>query len=283
MDYKDGKWAGRIIELQRDDGTWGRCFHTLSRPDKSNPITTEQVLRRLRVLGFTLADEPIRKAVDCMTACLRGECQIDDYWEKTHDWALFTKLMLSTWVKLFDPENESAMSFACQWAEVVERAFASGSYDQSDYVAAYVSQFASRPRGGREINIADFYHVSLLRGVLTARTESLWLDYILSHPQGVYYIYEKLLREPPEVFTSKEASRYLAALELLTGYRLAGEKLGFAVDWLDAQKDVDGQWDFGPKANDGVYFPLSDSWRKAEDRKADCTERVNTFLRKLGS
>jgi len=70
------------------------------------------------VLGFTLEDEPIRKAVNCMTACLRGERKIDNYSAKKHDWDWFTKRMLSTWVKIFDPANEIALDFARQWAYV---------------------------------------------------------------------------------------------------------------------------------------------------------------------
>jgi hypothetical protein len=33
IDYKDSKWAHEIIELQKDDGSWG-YFHTLSNPSK---------------------------------------------------------------------------------------------------------------------------------------------------------------------------------------------------------------------------------------------------------
>jgi hypothetical protein len=64
MKHKEGKLASKIIELQNDDGTWGLAFHSLSRPNKKYPLTTEQALRRLKGLGFTINDTPIRKAVD---------------------------------------------------------------------------------------------------------------------------------------------------------------------------------------------------------------------------
>jgi hypothetical protein len=51
MNYKDGKWAKKIIELQHDDGSWG-YFHTLSNPSSNQPMTTEQALRRLEILGL---------------------------------------------------------------------------------------------------------------------------------------------------------------------------------------------------------------------------------------
>jgi hypothetical protein len=46
MDFKDGKWVKKILELQHKDGSWG-YFHTLSKPTSKQPITTEQALRRL--------------------------------------------------------------------------------------------------------------------------------------------------------------------------------------------------------------------------------------------
>lgn len=70
--YKNSKWASEIISLQKDDGSWG-YFHSLSNPSKQNRITTEQALRRLERLGFTINDEPIYKAVSYMQDCLVGK------------------------------------------------------------------------------------------------------------------------------------------------------------------------------------------------------------------
>jgi hypothetical protein len=253
----------------------------LNQSSAKRPLTTEQSLFRLKALGFDINDEPIRKTVDCMKACLRGERKIDDYWEKTHDWTLFTKLMLSAWVKIFDPSFDLSLSFERQWSDVIGNAFASGVFNQDDYVKAYISQFSKKPRGAREIDFVDFYHISLLQGILTQEIESLLLDYIISKPDGIFYIYRKPLNKFPVTFSSKESSHYLGALELLAGYESAKDRLGFAVDWLNENKDENGQWDFSSKSNDSAYFPLSDSWRNAKDRKVDCTERVNMFLRKI--
>jgi len=276
----DGKWACEIIALQNEDGTWGEMFHALSVPAKRYPLTTEQALRRLWVLGYAIEDEPIRKAVDYMKACLRGERKVDDYAEKGFDWPWFQRFMLSTWVRIFEPENELAGSFARQWGEIIEKAFERGAYDKEAYIAAFVAQF-SPGRGKRIPEFHNFYALNLLPGVLTARTESLLLDSILSWPGGIYYIYEKTLADLPEVFASKATSHYLNALEILARYGSAVEKLGFTVDWINAHRDENGQWDLGAKASDGVYFPLSDSWRRVEDRKADCTEQINRLLRRI--
>lgn len=63
-----------------------------------------------------------------------------------------------------------------------------------------------------------FYHAALLKGVLTQKTESLFLDYYLTKPDGMYYIYDKPLNKVSDVFASREASCYLAALEVLAEY-----------------------------------------------------------------
>lgn len=277
-DYKNGKWAAEIISLQNTDGTWGTMFHSLCPPNKRYPLTTEQALRRLQILGFTIKDAPIRKAVDCMTACLRGKRKIDDYWEKSHDWHLFTKLMLSTWVRIFEPDNEMALRFAKQWANVISKAFESGTYNDAAYIEAYISEFNSNPKGTRERDFADFYHLNLLKGILPYDIESSMLDYVISKSGGIYYIYSKPIMELPKVFKSKEASRYLEAIEILSGYKSAKEKLGFVIDWLEDNKDKNGQWDLGAQAKDNLHFPLSDLWRKPSDRINDCTYRIEKII-----
>ncbi len=141
-----------------------------------DPLTIEQALRRLKLLGFTILDEPIKKSVDCMVACLNGERKIDNYHEKGRDFS-----------------------------------------------------------------------------------------------------------ELPKEFQSVETSRYLEAIDILSGYKLAKEKLGFVVKWLEDNKDENGQWDLGVKAKDNLYFPLSDSWRSAECRKADCTAKIAAIIDKLKS
>lgn len=278
MDHKNGKWAKQILALRREDGLWGN-FHALSSPVKS--YTTEQALRRLRFLGYTIEDEPIQTAVTRMVLCIKGERKIDSYYEKKHDWPLFEKLMLSAWIRLFDPQNSAALQVAREWAALAEQAFEGGSYHQANDRRAFMELHGRKPKSTFETGFGMFYHAALLKDVLSPKTENLFLEYYLSKPDGMFYLYDRPLCQPPEIFASRASSHYLAALEVLAEYHSAKEKLQFAADWLSANRDETGRWDFGPKANDGIYFPLSDSWRKVEDRKKDCTERVVAFLNKI--
>lgn len=121
--------------------------------------------------------------------------------------------------------------------------------------------------------------------------DNKWVQQILSFQQDdgswghFHTLSQPTKKQPmttePEQFASRKASRYLSAMELLSDYSLAPEKLSFVVDWLKSQQDDNGLWDMGSTVKDGIHFPLSDSWHKTEDRKRDCTSRVLRLLDKL--
>jgi hypothetical protein len=275
--YKDTKWAKQIISLQEDDGKWG-WFHSLSQFSNSS-ITTEQALRRLERLGYTIEDECIQKAVSYMNDCLIGENEIPDRKEKAHDWSIFTSLMLATWIRRFTCDNLPANQVAKKWADVISGAFISGTYHHEAYVSAYYDIW--KPKGGRLVDFMNFYHISLLTGGLEEETELAFMDYVMQKDGGIYYIYGDKLCILPQNFESKKASYYLAAIELVSKYTHARHQLDFVVEWLNSNKNGDGTWDMGKTVNDKIYFPLSNDWRKRETREADCTERITRLIGEL--
>lgn len=282
---KDSKWAKEIISQQKSDGLWG-YFHTLSEPNKKYPLTTEQALYRLYILGYTIEDEPIQKTVDYMSMCLYGKREMPDRREKTHDWDIFTNLMLSTWIRKFTKNNTLANTIADAWASVISFAFAEGEYNHIKYIKAYEDTFGIKPQGGRLVDFVSFYQVSLVDDRLTEKTESKVFDYILNHKNGIYYIYDRpvgnsVLSVLPECFASKKASRYLGAIEILSAYRSNIYKLNFVKDWIESNRNENGKWDMSSKVNDKVYFPLSDNWKNKSVREADCTYRIQNLLKTL--
>lgn len=88
--YKNGKWANKILSMQHPDGSWG-CFHTL-RSGSKTPITTEQALTRLENLGYTENDECIKKSICYMETLLEG-LTLPEGNEKSSDFDVFVQLM----------------------------------------------------------------------------------------------------------------------------------------------------------------------------------------------
>jgi len=274
------KWVQQILDLQHEDGSWG-CFHTLSQPTKAQPMTTEQALRRLRILGLTKDDEPIARAIAYMEQNLKQPFPTV-FHEKKHDSKTYGDLMLATWIRLFDTKNEVALVTANKWARIITSAFQDGAYSNDRYVSAYEAGFVKlNPKAGCLADFVVFYQLALLPGLLSPELESAMLDYVLSHKRGIVYIYNSAVNVLPEVFASKNASWYLSAMELLAAYHSARSKLGFVVKWLLDNRNADGMWDMGAAVKDGIHFPLSDSWRKPEDRWRDCTYRIEKLLKSL--
>ena len=277
--HKDGKWAQNIIALQNPDGKWG-YFHSLSQFCDA-PITTEQALRRLERLGYTIEDNCIQKAVMYMDDCLTGKNAIPDRREKLHNWDIFTAMILAAWIRRFTLDNQNANQIAKQWAGIITHAFSGEIYNHQDYVFAYQETFGMKPQGGRFVDFVSFYPISMLTGCLDSSTEKALMRYVLSKQDGIYYIYDKNISNLPCNFKSREASRYLGAIELLSNYAFAKDQLQFVVKWLNENRNSNGKWDMGKAANDKVYFPLSDDWRKQATRESDCTERIETILKDL--
>ena len=78
-----------------------------------------------------------------------------------------------------------------------------------------------------------------------------------------------------------EARKIFGGAEHLQEYRNSIDMLHFASKWLYANQREEGNWDMGSEVKDGIYFPLSDNWKKKENRIADCTWRIRRLLDKL--
>ena len=285
-DYKNGKWAKKIIELQKDDGSWG-FFHTLSMPTSSQPITTEQAIGRLRRLGFTKDDTVIKKAISYMHDCLARKKEIPDRPEKRADWGIFTDLMLAACIRRFTDDDALANNIADNWKAVADAVFINGEYDSKVYTNAFYDII--KPKSGtikRNIELLRlnyYYPILLLAGKIEESIEKRYFDYIMNSETTYYYGHYGSIMQLPNNFQTKEASIYLAAIELYCEYpnMYCKNKLKFVIEWLNHNKTENGGWDMGAIVKNGTYFPLSDSWRTAELREKDCTYRIEKIISAL--
>lgn len=275
------KWVNQVLKRQNEDGGFG-YFHSLSTASvKRIPLTTEQALRRLKVLGLSKEDIYIQKAISYMEKYLKGEVDYPDRKEKLHDWTIFTQLITATQIRQFDLSNKAALTIAHRWTDIIEYAFSGNNYNQNLYEEAYKETFNKKPKGARLQDYANFYFLALLKGMLSKETEKKMLHHIINNPNGIYYVYDEAINSLPDKFASNKASRYLNAVELLAEYKEAKEMLQFIRVWLINNSDIDGLWDMGSSVKNGIEYPISDSWRKNINRKIDCTVRIMALQKKL--
>jgi hypothetical protein len=218
MDYKDGKWAKEIIEFQHANGSWG-YFHTLTKPTSKQPLTTEQALRRLEILGYTINDKPIQKTMKYLQNCLVGKDDIPDRAEKQLDWEKFRNLMISTWIKRFIPDDKRANDLSKKWAEIVNGSFVDSEFNQNNFLFLFY-KILSYDKTKKAIRFMTFYPISLVANNLSEDIDPVFFKYILDYDKGItYFNYAKPLNILPKYFESKEASAYIREIELLTEYK----------------------------------------------------------------
>ncbi len=170
---------------------------------------------------------------------------------------------------------------AKKWAGIVTIAFEDEEYNHQKYINAYLDVWEIEPHGGRLIDFVQFYIVSIVNGYLDRETEKRFLRHIINKSDGIYYTYEKCIRVLPCSFDSKNASLYLGCIELLAEYETAKYQLQFVVEWIKNNRGQNEKWDMGKNIKDGLYFPLSNDWRKPTIREFDCTNRISKLLAKL--
>jgi hypothetical protein len=281
MDFRTGTWARAILETQRPNGSWGQ-FHSRVAPYKDQ--TTEQALRRLHILGFTREDPPVRRALAYLRDCLQGRQTIPDRREKGAGWDCYVTLMLAAAIRIFDPSDPAIRRVVDQWRRVAAETFAAGTFDEIVYRRIFTDTFGISPCvHSRYADFSCRYPVELLAGVLDAATGAALVRHVLDHPSGLYYVCDGPIRTPPAFGTERRTSAWIGAIELLSLHpgEATGRELRFAEAWLEGIRDPAGEWDLGPAARDGIYLPLSDSWRSPDLRRADCTLRIGTLVEKL--
>ncbi len=167
------------------------------------------------------------------------------------------------------------------WLEIARRTFQSGAYNEGDEIQAHAELTGATVKDSYLV-LNGRYQLNVLGsmpGMLPDELERALLAWLWTRPDGIGYLGVPLYEAPP-CHQPGAFGRWLASLELLT--RLFPAWLDFAresVEWLWAQRGDRGLWDLGPKSSFSVYLPLSDSWRRREDRIFDWTTRVLILLR----
>jgi hypothetical protein len=246
-------------------------------------MTTEQALRRLEILGFTINDIPIQKTIKYLHNCLLGKENIPDRYEKGSDWKTYLDLMISTWIKRFTSDDKIANTISNKWAEIINNSFIENVFSQQEYESMYNRIFC--PEKDKHIwGFMNFYGVSILANIVSKNIEPAFFGYVINYPTGIYYFgYNKSISTLPVLFQSKKTGAYIRMIELLTSYKnkKCREKMFFIKEWFERNKSKDNEWDLGKSSRDNILLPLSDSWRKDEDRIKDCTFIMNKIMKKL--
>jgi hypothetical protein len=275
------KWVRELQETQIPDGTWGR-FHSRDSSLQNRFPTTELAIYRGLSLGLDKTSLILQNSIGYMQKVLNSETTWTDPIEKHEGWPINLKFITAATLARIDPSSLLIQQYAQRWTEVTQLTFQNGGYDPAAEKKAHL-QINGIKTQGKYLKLASLYPMLLLAttfGVLPKELECLYLDWVWHKEDGIYYIYGKCLNQPPAI-TSTHFQFWLEALAVFSGFKSWKIYTLEAVEWLWAQKGCDGLWDFGPAARNSFYFPLSDNWRDARDRKIDCSIMVLSLLRRF--
>jgi hypothetical protein len=183
---------------------------------------------------------------------------------------------------LIDKHHPRLDAYWDVWSEVLKVAFHSGKYDRQREIDALNSLLECRMKN--PVPFHKKYPLLILSATgkqLSGDLERVMLDFVMNAPLGIYYVYGKDLSVLPPIL-SRDFWNWCRAHQLLSRFRLWQELSTEAVNWIWAQRTAQGFWDLGSKISRKPFssFPLSESWRRPENRIIDSTVEMLGLLSK---
>lgn len=258
----------KLRKTQQEDGSFGP-FHSMS---TNGLMTTEKALRRMYSLSFKRDSDILDKSIEYLRNLLHNKIVMPDRVEKVIPWAVFSELMFSAWLTLFNSLDEKVYDNRYKWNRVISLSNINGKFSYDVYKKEFQKMFGKLESRQRVIDPTCFYCVVLLVDCLNGDSQKAYFDYIMS--QGIYYIYNKPLTCLPKNFDSKEAIQFLEAIKLASKYCVDDEDLKYVRKWLLDQRVSENSWSMINLKSDGIIFPKSKSWRKRTDKEND----INRYL-----
>lgn len=269
-----------LIQEQRSDGSWGP-FHSRDSRLKQRIPTTEAGVERALALGLDFTHPILQKTAAYILSVLKGEILFPDRQEKNDRWPTGMRLFLASTLSLIQPDHPILNRDRSIWVEICNRTFQSGSYSKEAEILAHLELTGASVKDSYLV-MNGKYQLTLLGsipGSLPREIERALLRWLWERPSGIGYISIPLNKLPPD---RKPGSfdRWLASHEMLArGFPTWCELAREVVDWLWAQLNERGGWDFGRRPTDSIRLPYSDDWHKSQTRFIDWTTRVLALLR----
>lgn len=268
-----------LTAAQWADGSWG-AFHSKDTKCKQAIPTTEIGVERALALGLDASHLVLEKATAYIVSIMEGKRSFPDHQERNDRWQTGMRLFLAATLARIQPTNPLLMADRTLWRTIAQQTFQSGTYRAEDEIAVHRELTGATVKESYLV-LNGRYQLTLLGsqpGLLSPELESVLLQWLWARPAGIGYLGIPLRTQPPD--KPSEIDRWLASLELLArsfpGWVQVAQP---AIDWLWAQQNAAGLWDFGPRPASIANLPLSDSWRRKESRIFDWSTRVLTLLR----
>jgi len=270
-----------VLELknaQREDGGWGR-FHSAMK-SKRGIGTTEAAVERGLALGLEASDPIFRAALHYLSRLLKGKIEFPDPAERNNRWATGTQLFAASTLSRIDATLSAVDETWELWATIAKRTFSSGKYDAEAEIQAHQELTGASVKDSYLV-LNGRYQLALLGSRATELPKTLenaLVDWVWHRDKGIGYLGIPLANLPAR-FNAGMLDRFFTSLEIISLFPSWRTHVANTIEWLWAQRNDQGLWDFGSRASMSVYFPLSETWRQSRHRQHDWSTRVLTLLK----
>ena len=281
------RWVQLLKAEQKGDGGWGG-FHTKDYRLRQRTHTTEAAVERSRTIGLRPTDPPLRRTVSYLASIVSRRMRFPDAGARHPAAEPYYDLIAASTLATASPHHSALTDTVGNWCEIAGSAFRGRELNHAKAAHACADLLALPQPVAEELVTFGFnckYLPSVLAAAeseLTSAIRTRYLKYLLTLERGIGYISANLAgfpvgRQPRDV------NAWFVSWELLSrfsGWRAIGWE---AMDWLCAQRNDDGYWDFGKRygwnVSGGNYMPLSENWRKPIARRHDWTTRTLLLLK----
>lgn len=269
-----------LASQQCSNGGWG-AFHSRNTGSKGRISTTEAAVERALSLGLDASHPILENASSYILALMKGELPFPDRPEKNDRWLTGVRLFLASTLALIHPHHPLLDRDRNLWHQIAKETFQSGKYNPQHEIQAHAKGTGASVFGSYLV-LNHRYQLNILGsvpGLLGIELEMALLEWLWELPAGIGYLGLPLYLPPPR--KPRPIDSWFTSLEWIA--RLFPTWVYFAkpaVDWIWEQRGREGYWDFGLRSPSSRFFPLSENWRRRENRLLDWTTRVLILLRR---
>jgi hypothetical protein len=282
---RQSRWVQLLEQTQLADGTWGR-FHSQDTSAKQRVPTTETAVAIALASGLDGSDPVLERLMPTLLEYVEGRSVWCDRPEK-HDnpdaWWIWVRHFSAATLSQIDPAHPALGSYCRIWAEVVEASFQDGRYDCDAEIVALNRLLQCRMRDPMPFHTKPaLLLLSAERCRLQPSCEHALLQHVVNSDSGIYYVCDHRLSDMPG-FSDRRYWNWTRAHRLLSRFRLWRHLCVDAANWIWAQRSEDGLWDLGRNVGRKPFtsMPLSESWRRKDNRLIDSTTEMLAILARV--
>ena len=267
-----------LHDEQNADGGWGHRLLSKDYSAKHRFPTSLVALARCHYIGLTMDDRDILiRAQEYLEDYLegRGRERFKASNERVIPW---NRATLCNALEAIAPNHPLCDRTYNEWLYIISRAYEDGAYNHNREAAAQHELFATR-----EERLVPMQFELLLkrRENVAPALEECMLRHHGSHAYTHGWFWAECPAQLPQNFIGNKTRRWFMSFNYINQFRGSALYLSETVDWLLANRNADGLWDWGLQIKDpwGYFGYFSCNRHYAHNRVVDCTMEALSFLK----